>query len=310
MLLLITLLLIALKSEYQGEHQFIPPVQEKLSPIAPKTGSETTVNLRPSELHGASGKFKPLSSGSIWGPPGNQHPPATSLSVVCDDDSPEKQPWNNSDSTSSSRSSSRQELTSIMDSEVPANSGLWNSSAFVEDLTPTPQEALVGMSAPLPDQGASTSSQWVPGRAAYSAPSSPSLPRTQHLPDSAPPSMGGHPSVDDLAVRPWVSKQRSPRSLSSSEPSTGWTGNLPMPVRRSSVDLSQSVVGENSIPAHPWHYSRPVSQGYPPGLTIRKNWREQTAPHNNSEIMQLLQQLGLEKYLPVFEVFLCCSLIG
>ena len=278
------------------------PAKEKFSPSAQKSGSDAMVNTRSSDLRGDSGTFKPLSSG-IWGPVTSQ-PHATSLSVVCDDGTPDKQAWNNSDSTSSSRSSSRQELSSIMDSDVPGNSSMWNSSAFIEDMTPTPQQASGGMNTALSDQGVPTGSQWVPGRGAYSAPSSPSLPRTQNLPESAPPSMGGRPSLDDFAVRSWASKQRSPRSLSSSEPSTGWNENLPAQPRRSSVDLSQSVGGESNIPAHPWQqYSRMPQGAYPPGLSMRENWLEQqSAPSNNSEINQLLQRLGLEKYIPVFEV--------
>lgn len=280
--------------------------KDKFSPSSQKSVSDAAaVNMRgTSDLRGDSGTFKPLSSG-IWGPVTSQPPPhAASLSVVCDDGTPDKQAWNNSDSTSSSRSSSRQELSSIMDSDVQAGSSMWNSSAFVEDMTPTPQEVQGGMNTAMSDQGVPTGSQWVPGRGAYSAPSSPSLPRTHNLPESAPPSMGGRPSVDDFAVRSWASKQRSPRSLSSSEPSTGWNENLPSQPRRSSVDLSQPGGGENSIPAHPWQQYSRMPQGYPPGLTMRENWREQPAPVNNSEINQLLQRLGLEKYVPLFEVWL------
>ena len=149
----------------------------------------------------------------------------------------------------------------------------------------------------------------MPGRGAYSAPSSPSLPRTQNLPESAPPSVGGRPSVDDFAVRSWTSKQRSPRSLSSSEASTGWSENLPTQPRRSSVDLSQPGVGESTIPAHPWQqYSRMPQGPYPPGLTMRENWIDQQSSSTGiSEINQLLQRLALEKYIPVFEVclYLC-----
>ena len=267
-----------------------------------KSGSESSVNIRPSDLRGDSGTFKPLSSG-IWGPVTPQ-PHATSLSVICDDGTPDKQAWNNSDSTSSSRSSSRQELSSIMDSDIPGNSSMWNSSAFVEDMTPTPQQATGGMNTALSDQGVPSASQWVPGRGAYSAPSSPSLPHTHTLPESAPPSMGGRPSFDDFAVQSWASKQRSPRSLSNIESSTGWNEEIPAQRRRSSVDLSQSVSGENTIPAHPWQqYSRLLQGPFPPGLASRENWLEhQSASVGNSEINQLLQRLGLEKYILVFEV--------
>lgn len=287
--------------DYQGEHQFISAVKEKFSPSSQKSGSDAAaVNLRAPDLRGDSGTFKSLSSG-IWGPVSSQPPHTASLSVVCDDSTPDKQAWNNSDSTSSSRSSSRQELSSIMDSDLPSSNNVWNSSAFVEDMTPTPQEAQEGINAALSDQGLPTGSQWVPGRGAYSAPSSPSLPRTHNLPESAPPSMGGRPSVDDFAVRSWNSKRRSPRSLSSSEPSNAWNENLSAQPRRSSVDLSQPGGGENSIPAHPWQQYSRVSQGYPPGLTMRENWREQQGPAGNSEINQLLQRLSLEKYVPLFE---------
>ncbi|XP_027047638.1 ankyrin repeat domain-containing protein 17-like isoform X3 [Pocillopora damicornis] len=287
--------------DYQGEHQFISPVKEKFSPSSQKSGSDAAaVNLRASDLRGDSGTFKSLSSG-IWGPVSSQPPHAASLSVVCDDSTPDKQAWNNSDSTSSSRSSSRQELSSIMDSDLPPSNNVWNSSALLEDMTPTPQEAQGGINTALSDQGVPTGSQWVPGRGAYSAPSSPSLPRAHNLPESAPPSMGGRPSVDDFAVRSWNSKRRSPRSLSSSEPSTAWNENLPAQPRRSSVDLSQPGGGENSIPAHPWQQYSRLPQGYPPGLTMRENWREQQGPVGNSEINQLLQRLSLEKYVPLFE---------
>lgn len=303
-------LIFPLQHEYQSEQQFMSPAKEKFSPSGQKSGSDSAaVNMRGSDLRGDAGTFKPLSSG-IWGPVTSQ-PHATSLSVVCDEGTPDKQAWNNSDSTSSSRSSSRQELSSIMDSDVSGNSSMWNSSAFVEDMTPTPQQASGGMNTALSDQGVPTGSQWVPGRGAYSAPSSPSLPRTHNLPESAPPSMGGRPSLDDFAVQSWASKQRSPRSLSSSEPSTGWNENLPAQPRRSSVDLSQSVGSESTIPAHPWQqYSRMPQGLYPPGLTMRENWLDQqSAQNSNSEINQLLQRLGLEKYIPVFEVciflFLC-----
>lgn len=279
-------------------------MKEKFSPSSQKSGSDAAaVNLRASDLRGDSGTFKSLSSG-IWGPVSSQPPHATSLSVVCDDSTPDKQAWNNSDSTSSSRSSSRQELSSIMDSDLPPSNNVWNSSALLEDMTPTPQEAQGGINTALSDQGVPTGSQWVPGRGAYSAPSSPSLPRAHNLPESAPPSMGGRPSVDDFAVRSWNSKRRSPRSLSSSEPSTAWNENLPAQPRRSSVDLSQPGGGENSIPAHPWQQYSRLPQGYPPGLTMRENWREQQGPVGNSEINQLLQRLSLEKYVPLFEVWL------
>lgn len=302
-----------MQHDYQGEQQFISPVKEKFSSSAQKSAADSSaVTMRASDLRGDSGTFKPLSSG-IWGPVTSQPPPpashVTSLSVVCDDGSPDKQAWNNSDSTSSSRSSSRQELSSIMDSDVQGNSGVWNSSAFVEDMTPTPQQASGGMSTALSDQGVPTGAQWVPGRGAYSAPSSPSLPRTQNLPESAPPSVGGRPSVDDFAVRSWASKQRSPRSLSSSEASTGWSENLPTQARRASVDLSQPGGGESTIPAHPWQqYSRMPQGPYPPGLTMRENWIDQQSSSTViSEINQLLQRLALEKYIPVFEVclYLC-----
>ena len=191
-----------------------------------------------------------------------------------------------------------------MDSDLPPSNNVWNSSALLEDMTPTPQEAQGGINTALSDQGVPTGSQWVPGRGAYSAPSSPSLPRAHNLPESAPPSMGGRPSVDDFAVRSWNSKRRSPRSLSSSEPSTAWNENLPAQPRRSSVDLSQPGGSENSIPAHPWQQYSRLPQGYPPGLTMRENWREQQGPVGNSEINQLLQRLSLEKYVPLFEVWL------
>lgn len=290
-----------MQHEYQGEQPFMSPAKEKFTPSVQKSGLDSSVSTRASDLCGDSGTFKPLSSG-IWAPVAPQ-PHATSLSVICDDGTPEKQAWNNSDSTSSSRSSSRQELSSIMDSDIPGNSSMWNSSAFVEDMTPTPQHATGGMNTALSDQGVPSGSQWVPGRGAYSAPSSPSLPRTHSLPESAPPTMGGHPSVDDFAVHSWASKQRSPRSLSSSEPSTGWNEELPTQHRRSSVDLSQSVGGENTIPAHPWQqYSRMPQGPFPPGLAMRENWStHQSALVGNSEINQLLQRLGLEKYIPVFE---------
>ena len=37
---------------------------------------------------------------------------------------------------------------------------------------------------------------------------------------------------------------------------------------------------------------------------MRENWREQQGPVGNSEINQLLQRLSLEKYVPLFEVWL------
>ena len=37
---------------------------------------------------------------------------------------------------------------------------------------------------------------------------------------------------------------------------------------------------------------------------MTENWREQQGPVGNSEINQLLQRLSLEKYVPLFEVWL------
>jgi len=290
-----------MQHEYQGDQQFISPSKDKFSSSIQKSVADSAVNIRASDLRADSGTFKPLSSG-IWAPVVTQSH-ATSLSVICDDGTPDKQAWNNSDSTSSSRSSSRQELSSIMDSEIPGNNSVWNSSAFAEDMTPTPQQSTGGMNTALSDQGVPSGSQWVPGRAAYSAPSSPSLPRTHSLPESAPPSMGGRPSVDDFAIHSWASKQRSPRSLSSSEPSTTWNEDLPTQQRRSSVDLSQSVSGESVIPTLPWaQYSRMRQASFPAVLAMRENWPENlSASVSNSEVNQLLHKLGLEKYISVFE---------
>lgn len=298
-----------MKHEYQGDQQFISPSKDKFSSAIQKSVADSAVNIRASDLRADSGTFKPLSSG-IWAPVVTQSH-ATSLSVICDDGTPDKQAWNNSDSTSSSRSSSRQELSSIMDSEIPGNNSVWNSSAFAEDMTPTPQQSTGGMNTALSDQGVPSGSQWVPGRAAYSAPSSPSLPRTHSLPESAPPSMGGRPSVDDFAIHSWASKQRSPRSLSSSEPSTTWNEDLPTQQRRSSVDLSQSVSGESVIPTLPWaQYSRMRQAPFPAVLAMRENWPENlSASVSNSEVNQLLHKLGLEKYISVFEVALFYHII-
>lgn len=282
------------KAEFQ-ESRYVPPAiaKQKVSPPGQKSMSDASLNLTPD--HSADGSaFKPLSANSIWGP--------AALSVVCDDDSHDKQAWNNSDSTSSSsRSSSRQELSSIMDSEGAPSNGMWNS-AYTEELTPTPQQSGVGLHSSLPDQGSCTGSQWASARGAYSAPSSPSLPRTNNQPLSGPPSVVAQPSVDDIAVSSWTSKQRSPRSQSSSEPlSTGWTENVPAQ-RRSSVDMSQSFPGDAGIPSHPWQEVQ-HSQGYPPGLVTRENWKETGGVRSASvDVTQLLQRLALEKYLPVFEV--------
>ena len=159
--------------------------QNDLSPAAQKVSSDAGA-AHSSELHGDAAAFKPLSSGSIWSPVGSQ-PLSSTLTVVCDEEHCDKQGWNNSDSTSSSRSSSRQELSSIMDSENAAGTNVWNSSAFAEDLTPTPQEHSMEFDPSLRGQGLSSVTHWGSNRGAFSAPSSPSLQRTQPNPEVAPP---------------------------------------------------------------------------------------------------------------------------
>lgn len=279
--------------------------KKDMSPVPPKVSSDS------SELNSDAPAFKPLSSGSIWSPVGSQ-PLATALTVVCDEESVDKQGWNNSDSTSSSRSSSRQELSSIMDSDNTGN-GVWNSSAFAEDLTPTPQGNSMEFNTALRGPGVSTSSHWGGNRGAFSAPSSPSLQRTQIDSEVVPP---GQPAVDDIAIRTWPTKQKSPRSISLTEQPLSWsTGNQGH--RRANSDIDREGVSEGKMPSHPWPYSpsqaQPPSQhSYPPGLIpgTRDSWRENSSPNTASQsgtstridLGQTLQRLGLEKYLHVFEV--------
>lgn len=242
---------------------------------------------------------RPLSSSwNNWGQSQSKALPSA-LSVVCDEDPPDKQAWNNSDSTSSSQSSSRQELSSIMDNDGPANnSGVWNSSSFNDNnLTPTPHATHSSSSLPHPDQN----NQWSSNRGAFSAPSSPSLPRSQSQPDPSSNSMA-RPSVDDSAVRSWNTKHKSPRSQSSSDQPSGWEQNA-QTARRSSVDMSQSFTNETGISNNPWQYtSRPQDMYQQRGFPGREQWNDSHLAPNSVDISGILKRLTLDKYFHVFEV--------
>ncbi|XP_032234858.2 ankyrin repeat and KH domain-containing protein 1 isoform X2 [Nematostella vectensis] len=251
---------------------------------------------------GDSNSFKPLATSSIWGQMGPQGHPGSSLSVTCDEETPEKQAWNNSDSTSSSRSSSRQELSSIMDADSATNSGVWNSCAFADDITPTPQTGSGPLSMPHPSQAMNVNTQWSSNRGAYSAPSSPSQPRSQSQPEPGSESVGLQPSMDDSAVQ-WNSKEKSPRSHSSSDQTSGWNSGSQQAPRRSSIDLSQSYQMEGGgVPSGPWQYPSRQQEVCSAGFGVREPWREPPSTLGSGfDVPMILKRLTLEKYLPVFE---------
>lgn len=227
--------------------------------------------------------------GNSWSWGQNKTTLPSALSVVCDDNPPDKQAWNNSDSTSSSQSSSRQELNSIMDNEGP--SVVWSSSNFDDNnLTPTPNSS--SLSHPDPSNHGTT--QWNSARGAFSAPSSPSMPRSQSQPDSSSKSPA-RPSVDDSGVRSW-NKHKSPRSQSSSDTPSGWNHNT-QEARRSSVDMS--FPGE--ISKSPWQYSSRQQELYQSNYS-REPWADSHVSPSSVDVANVLKRLTLEKYLSVFQV--------
>lgn len=228
--------------------------------------------------------------GNSWPWSQNKTTMPSALSVICDDNSNDKQAWNNSDSTSSSQSSSRQELNSIMDSEGTTGN-VWTSSNIDDNnLTPTPHSS---HSLPHPDPGGP--SQWNSSRGAFSAPSSPSLPRSQSQPEpvnKSPP----RPSVDDNGVKFW-NKHKSPRSQSSSDTPHGWNPSA-QGTRRSSNDMSFP----GDLSKSPWQYSSRQQEIYQSNYTSREPWRESHASPSAGEVAAILKRLTLEKYLPLFQV--------
>ena len=195
-----------------------------------------------------------------------------------------------------------------------SGNGVWNSSAFADDLTPTPQVNNIEFNPSLRGQGVSTGTHWNGNRGAFSAPSSPSLQRTQIDSEVVPP---GQPAVDDIAVRTWPVKQKSPRSVSLTDQPLNWSASN-QGHRRTNSEICRDGINENRMPSHSWPYSPSQTQppapqhSYPPGLMpgTRDSWRKntssssvtQTLTSSGFDLGQTLQRLGLEKYLHVFQV--------
>ena len=219
-----------------------------------------------------------LPSHSIWGPvqPG---------SIAAGTETGESTAWDNSNSASSSRSSSRLELSSIMENEKNIS-----ASSFQQT---TPPDALSTCDAnELSDEYPGS---WISSRGARSAPSSPSLVRSrdQRMKFTRPVTAQSN-SYDDMSDRLWSSRRTNddPPDFDSA-----WSTNITQAQSSSSIysdRVSHRSTSSPKLGSFKQYHDTSCSN----------NWSDpilETSPISH-DVMRLLEQLSLTKYKQTFEV--------
>lgn len=220
-----------------------------------------------------------LPSHSIWSP---VH--AKSMSV--ETDAVDSAGWENSNSASSSRSSSRLELSSIMENEKNASL----SSSF----PPTSSLDVIN-TCDVKELNNECPGSWISSRGAHSAPSSPSLVRSRD--DCARfsrPVTAQSNSYDDMSDRLWSSSRSYDNPQNFGSP---WSTNITQ--TQSSSRIYDEHISNRSSPS-------PKSGSF-------KQFREPSAVNKWSDplfenspfspdVMRFLEQLSLSKYKQTFEV--------
>ena len=188
--------------------------------------------------------------------------------------------WENSNSASSSRSSSRLELSSIMENEK-------NASSFQRSTSPDVACDVKELSDECPGS-------WISSRGAHSAPSSPSLIRSRdHRMKHTRPVTAQSNSFDDMSDRLWPSR----RANDDDPPvfDSLWNANITQAQSSSSIYNQQVNSHSTSSPKlgsfKHYHDTSGVNKWSDPML--------ETFSH---DVMRLLEQLSLTKYKQTFEV--------
>jgi hypothetical protein len=213
-----------------------------------------------------------LASHSIWSP---VHP----ASVAADTDAVEAAGWENSNSASSSRSSSRLELSSIMENEK-------NASSFQRNTSP---DVACDVACDVKELSDEYPGSWMSSRGAHSAPSSPSLVRSRdHRMKHTRPVTAQSNSYDDMSERLWRDSEDPPPVFDSL-----WNANITQ--AQSSSSLYNQQVNRTSSPKlgsfKQYHDASGVN-----------NWSDPMLESFAHDVMRLLEQLSLTKYKQTFEV--------
>ena len=219
-----------------------------------------------------------LPSHSIWSPvqPGGMAVEAETV---------ESTGWDNSNSASSSRSSSRLELSSIMENERNIA-----ASSFQQT---TPPDVL--NTCDVNELSDEYPGSWISSRGAHSAPSSPSLVRSRDQRMKFPrPVTAQSNSYDDMSDRLWSSRRTSddPPNFDSA-----WNTNITQAQSSSSI-YSERVSHRNT--------SSPKLGSFKQyrDTSCSNAWGDpilETSPFAH-DVMRLLEQLSLTKYKQTFEV--------
>ena len=210
-----------------------------------------------------------LPTHSIWSPvqPGGM---ATDMDAV-----ESSAGWENSNSASSSRSSSRLELLGIMENEK-------NASSFQQTTSPDNTCDVKELGDEYPDS-------WISARGAHSAPSSPSIIRSrdQRTKFTRPVTAQSN-SCDDMSDRLWSSRRTNddPPDFDST-----WNTNITQTQSSSSI-YNEHVNNHNTSPKlgsfKQYHDTSGVNK-----------WSDPMLDHC---VLRLLEQLSLTKYKQTFEV--------
>lgn len=216
-----------------------------------------------------------LPSHSIWSP-------VQSAGMIVDTDVVESTAWDNSNSASSSRSSSRLELSSIMENEKNVStSTLQRTTSADEDNTCDVKE--------LCDEYPAS---WISTRGAHSAPSSPSLVRSrdQHAKLSRPVTAQSS-SFDDMSDRLWSSgTSDGPPDFDSA-----WNANITQAQSSSSI-YSEHVTNRNTMSPKLGSFKQ-----YRETSGANK-WSDPMLDTSHHDVVRLLERLSLTKYRQTFEV--------
>ncbi len=203
--------------------------------------------------------------------------------MAADTDVVESVGWENSNSASSSRSSSRLELSSIMENEK-------NASSFQHTTSPD-----VANACDVKELSDEYPGSWISTRGAQSAPSSPSLVRSrdQRMKFTRPVTAQSN-SYDDMSDRLWSSRRTDddPPDFDSL-----WNANITQAQSSSSLYNQQVNRRGTSSPKlgsfKQYHDTPGVNRWSDPMLD--------TSPFS-LDVMRLLEQLSLTKYKQTFEV--------
>ena len=218
--------------------------------------------------------------------------------------------WEPSSSPTSSVSSSRQELNNILDNDSGVGgSNLWTQTPTSEQgrLSQPPQDPFL--------ESALEASPWLHTRGAYSAPSSPALPRNENSPFLSPSGqqLRSHPSMEELNSRPWGKGRGNQRDRNAT-----WSNRRSTPPgRRYSSGALHMNMGtdthQDSGMSSPHHQNRNNDGlGSTPGYLLDATpdptllhggglWQQDKFDTVGS-VAELLSSLSLEKYRDTLEV--------